>query len=131
MELKSSSEIIWVNIKQNGKKDLLVCSAYRPDRDFTCIDELDRTISLTDKLNSTTLNGGDFNLGEINWKNKTVDSNASHPEECNKFFNFADTHSLNQIVDEPTRLSDTTKKCLDLFFLSNPSLAETVKVIPF
>ncbi|KAH3877690.1 hypothetical protein DPMN_001566 [Dreissena polymorpha] len=83
-------------------KYLRVCSAYRPDSDFKCIDELDRIISLTDKLNSTTLIGDDFNLGDINWKNKFVDSNASHPEECNKVVTFADAHSLNQIVDEPT-----------------------------
>lgn len=45
--------------------------------DFTSIDELERTLNLTDQLTSTTLIAGDFNLGDINWQSKSVDTWAS------------------------------------------------------
>ena len=130
VELKSDSELIWVQIKQKGKKDLYVCSVYRPDKDFKCFDELERTTSLIDKANSTILIGGDLNLGDINWDSNTVNPGATHAEESNKLLDMSESFGLTQFIHEPTRITDTSSNCLDLMFHSNPSLVENIKVIP-
>jgi len=130
VELKSDSELLWVSIKQKGKKDLYVCSAYRPDKDTDCIDELCRTISLVDCSNSSIVLGGDFNLGDINWQTNSVMPGASRAIESQKLLDLSVSFSLTQLVNEDTRLTDTTSSCLDLIFVSNPSLVENVKVIP-
>ena len=60
-------------------------------------------------------------------KTKSVISGAAHIEQSNKLL---DTNCLSQLVQEPTRITATTSTCLDILLVSNPSLAETVKVIP-
>jgi len=129
-ELQSDSEIIWAQIKQKGKQDLYICSAYRPDRDSSCIDEIHRTASLIDKSSNIIVIGGDLNLGDINWNSLTVDIGATRAEESNKLLELADSFSLQQLIHEPTRITDTTQNILDLLFINNPTLVDNIKVIP-
>ncbi|XP_045210521.2 uncharacterized protein LOC123561924 [Mercenaria mercenaria] len=129
-ELQSDSEIIWAQVKQKGKKDLYVCSAYRPDRDFNCIDEISRTTSLIDNSNNTIVVGGDLNLGDVNWQSLTVNAGATHAEESVKLLELADSYGFQQLIHVPTRITDKTRNILDLLFINNPSLVDNVKVIP-
>jgi hypothetical protein len=112
------------------KKDLFVCSAYRPDKDFSCIDELERTLSIIDIDNNTVVMGGDLNLPDIDWKSHNVKPGAKHLDENNKLLSCIDKFGLAQLINEPTRITDTTRNCLDLLFVSNSSLVENVRVIP-
>ncbi|XP_053395970.1 uncharacterized protein LOC128556094 [Mercenaria mercenaria] len=129
-ELQSDSEIIWAQIKQESKQDLYVCSAYRPDKDLSCIDEINRTTLLIDSSNNTIIVGGDFNLGNVNWQSLTVDTGATHADESNKLLDLADSFGFQQLIHEPTRTTDTTQNTLDLLFINNPTLVDNIKVIP-
>ena len=105
--------LIWVKINRKGKKDLYVCSAYRPGRDFTCIDEHERTASLVDKANTTIVIGGDLNLGDINWNSNTVNPGATHVEDSSKLLDLSESLGLTQFINEPTRITETRSKFLE------------------
>ena len=48
----------------------------------------------------------------------------------NQLLSIAKDSFLEQVVTEPTRITETTSNILDLFFTSNPALINKVEVIP-
>lgn len=77
--------------------------------------------------NSRLVIVGDFNLPDIDWKNMSYTSQSSETL-IDLILNF----TLQQIVLEPTRITEETKTILDLILISGqfPSNKAVVKVIP-
>ena len=67
---------------------------------------------------------GDFNLADINWTDSSVKGSASKPGLCNQLINITADRFLQQLVSQPTRITETTENTLNLFFCNN-----TVEVI--
>ncbi|CAG2239304.1 unnamed protein product [Mytilus edulis] len=74
--------------------------------------------------------GCDFNLGDINWEDESVKQYAAKSGPSHQLLNISKDHFLNQVVVEPTRITETCENILDLFFTNNSSLVNKVHVIP-
>ena len=126
-------EAVWVKVKVLGSSDLYIGSFYRPP-DKTNPEYLQELQSImrripTDKGAHLWL-GGDFNLPDIIWEEESVVPYASYSSISNQLLSIAKDSFLEQIVAEPTRITETTSNILDLFFTSNPTLINKVEVIP-
>ena len=73
--------------------------------------------------NKFVILGGDFNLPDINWEDRTVKNNSNI---CKSILDLMDDFSLEQLVNEPTRGNNT----LDLCFTNKSSLLNTVSIVP-
>ena len=51
--------------------------------------------------------GGDFNLGDINWEKETVNEYATNGTQCNQLLTITKDTFLDQVVQEPTRVTET------------------------
>ena len=74
---------------------------------------------------------GDFNLPDVDWESSSVKLfntrvYGGSGDQCTFLLNIATTHSLQQLVNFPTRQQNT----LDLFFTTNPILVDNVTAIP-
>ena len=126
-------EAVWVKVKVQGSSDLYIGSFYRPP-DKTNPEYLQELQSImrripTDKGAHLWL-GGDFNLPDIIWEEESVVPYASYSSISNQLLSIAKDSFLEQIVAQPTRITETTSNILDLFFTSNPTLINKVEVIP-
>lgn len=126
-ELVTECEIEWVKIKLRNNKDLYVSAFYMPHRNLTDIENL--TSSL-EKLNSGRqkhiILAGDFNCPDIDWKNLSVNTDATDKEVQQNLIDTTSEHGLNQIHDKPTR----DDNILDLVFTNNPPLIKSSRNAP-
>ena len=74
--------------------------------------------------------GGDFNLGDIDWTTESVKQYANKSGLCHQLLQISKDHFLDQMVLEPTRITEDTANILDLFFSNNQSLVNRVDIIP-
>ena len=51
---------------------------------------------------------GDFNLGDIDWSNRSVKPYANESSKCAALLDVCNEFFLDQAVTEPTRISDAT-----------------------
>ena len=73
-----------------------------------------------------TIIGGDFNLPDIDWENRTPKINGKNNKLAKQLLDITDNHSLEQTVLHPTRYNNT----LDLHFTNRPSLNISTSVVP-
>ena len=69
-------------------------------------------------------------LGDVDWTDNSLKRSATKPALCNQLINITADRFLQQLVSQPTRITETTENMLDLFFCNNRSLVITVEVIP-
>ena len=69
---------------------------------------------------------GDLNLPGWDWKGNTLKPNTQYPKIHHKFTDILDDNGLIQIVEEPTRGSNT----LDLMITYYPSNFRRTEIIP-
>ena len=74
--------------------------------------------------------GGDFNLPDITWEEESVVPYATNSAVSNQLLTIVKDMYLDQVVTEPTRITETSSSTLDLFFTSNQTLVNKVEVIP-
>ena len=126
-------EVVWAKIKVKGSSDLYIGSFFRaPDK--TKPDYLEHLQSLltripTDKGAHLWI-GGDFNLPNINWDDESVLQYATCSSVSKQLLNLAKDSYLDQMVTQPTRITETTANTLDLFFTSKATLINKVETIP-
>ena len=126
-------ELAWVKIKTLGSNDLYIGSFYKPPgrSDPQYLDKHYSFITRMPTANGAHLwIGGDFNLGDINWEKETVNEYATNGTQCNQLLTITKDTFLDQVVQEPTRVTETTANVLDLFFTNNSTLTNKVEVIP-
>jgi hypothetical protein len=113
-------ESMWVEIKVNHKS-IIIGSFYRSPSQTLII--RDQFFPTTDIIIERALNadvdsvivGGDFNSrSKLRWPE---DKNSI---EGTKLYDIMVKHSLSQHIHKPTRVTPTSKSCLDLLFTNTP-----------
>ena len=110
VETEDNCEIIWSRVNLNKNKSFLLCSYYRPpNNNYNSISGLQNSMQqLTKDINNKfVILGGDFNLLDINWEDRTVKNNM-----CKSILDLMDDFSLKQLVNEPTKGNNTLDLCL-------------------
>ena len=113
---------LWVKIQVRNLKSFLVCTTYRPPGTPTM--SLDTVLG--ESLISTSLRSKSiYILGDMN-------CNLLQPElvDSQAFVNFCRTYNLNQMVTQPTRITDSTEVLLDIILVSNMKQVIKAKVLP-
>ena len=131
LQLRTSSEMLWVEIKVCGSKSLYVCAFYKPPKitqpgAFSDLEECLGKIPGDAHVWVT----GDFNLPHIDWDSNSVRPYAYHGTLCQELLNLSSSWSLEQVVRGPTRITENCSSLTELFFTNNPSLINTSRVIP-
>ena len=103
-------EAIWLEIKLNKQKSFLVCYCYRPPSSTVdWISNMENTIEKAFLLNKEVILLGDFNFNllQSNTQSKTWVRTIS-------------SLHLNQIIDQPTRVTDTSETLIDHVYTNVP-----------
>ena len=133
LKVDNDCELVWAKIKVTGSKDLYVESFYRPPSitDPEYLSTLESYLSRIPTHNGAHLwLGGDFNLPGIDWPNETVKTKATNRSECSQLLEISKNLLLDQIVLDPTRITETQANTLDLFFTNNETLVNQARIIP-
>ena len=117
------AEMIWIQVKIKGAKDLYIGSFYRPPSKIqpTYLEDI-RTVMKDIPAGAHIWLAGDFNLGDIDWTHDTPKPQASNSVQCNQILEIAREFFLEQMVTSPTRVTEYTSTILDLFFTNNSTL---------
>ena len=133
VEASSNCEAVWVKIMVQGSSDLYVGSFYGPPdkKNPEYLQELQSMMSRipTDKGAHLWL-GRDFNLPNITWEEESIVPYATNSAVSNQLLTIVKDMYLDQVVTEPTRITETSSSTFDLFFTSNQTLVNKVEVIP-
>ena len=116
-----------MKIKVQGSSDVYIGSFYRPDKSNPeYLQELQPIMSRipTDKGAHLRL-GGDFSMPDITWEEKSVVRYATNGAVSNHLLTIVKDMYLDQVVIEPTRITETPSSTLDLFFTSNQTVGES------
>jgi hypothetical protein len=73
---------------------------------------------------------GDFNLGDINWETASTKPGSQSNRLCDQLIDISQDHGLTQIVDKPTRTTESTESTLYLFFTNFPDMVNRHEIIP-
>ena len=127
---KNDTEILWAEIVLQSKKVLMGVAYRAPGMTSLQVDSfLD---SLNDQIDNalnenpdTLILIGDFKDRCVHW-----DDRHSSSEMGLKFYNFIKDRNLFQLVDEPTRITDTSDSLLDLIITDSPGFIENVNTLP-
>jgi hypothetical protein len=128
ISIRTESEFLAAKII-NGNQSIIVASLYRPtDNNQDVIDELTRCITqlCVDNPGAAIWIAGDINLPDINWENSTIVSHQYKRSINESFLHLLDTTGLEQIIDFPTRGSNT----LDIVVTNRPSLINRCSGLP-
>ena len=74
--------------------------------------------------------GSDFNLADIDWGNECIKSYPAHSAQCQRLLNIAKDSFSEQVVTEPTRITETSFNILDLFFTNKKTIVNQVHIVP-
>ena len=110
---KSGLEAIWVELRVN-KRTLLLGNVYRPPK-ADVLNDLETMIENVASQHKDMILMGDLNLNLLNPSNPT-----------NNFLLSARDNNLDQLIREPTRITDHSQTLLDVLFTSNPDLFSLV-----
>ena len=126
-EFNSDCENLWVQLNLVGSISVLIGTYYKPHEfDQHSLDELSKSLDMVKQTSSNIWLMGDFNLPKVDWQNSTPTPDCQFPtfyRECLEVFNDC---LLEQTVTSPIR----GKHILDLFFTSNPTLIDSVSILP-
>ena len=103
-----------IELIRNKCKSTLVCCAYRaPDSDFqTFISSLHESISSVDLEKSDVVILGDLNAD-------MMASSKLPKRDKQELLNFSRAYNFTQLIKEPTRITDTSRRMIDLVFANN------------
>ena len=89
--------------------------------------EVDNIIgkALNDKPSNIVFFGGDFNARSQHWW-----LNDRNTVEGKTLYDVSVKHSLYQLINEPTRVTENSKSCLDLIFCNNPGFVHNTAIMP-
>ncbi|XP_033628827.1 uncharacterized protein LOC117291298 [Asterias rubens] len=131
--ITTEAELIWVELHIKGYKRLIIGSFYRPPNSPPAnIQHLsDSLASIQSKFkNAILIVGGDFNLADIDWTNRSVRPYAVESAKCSPLLDVCNDFFLDQLVKEPTRISEAAQNILDLVLSTHPNYIEKCKVVP-
>jgi len=131
LSLNEDCEAVWSRVKIKGAQDLCIGSFYKPPSktDPHYLDLLQSVLTRIPRTAHLWL-GGDFNLADINWDNECPAPHANNKTQCQQLIDICKNTYLEQIVDQPTRVTEYTSNLLDLFFTNNKTLINKCEVLP-
>lgn len=115
----SALEQMWLEVQLPTVK-IAFGTAYRPES-VAVVEALD---SLGESLNSLAHCDFACIVGDLN-----IDVARSDSPKVREFLDFCHHHSLEQLVKEPTRITETSQTIIDLVLTDNPLKCKNVKVI--
>ena len=111
-------ESIWLEIKLKNNKPFLVCSFYRPPSANTeWCENFSRQIE-----NSLTISDEVYIMGDINFDGSTGQLSNS------KWKHIVEIHDLQQVIDQPTRVTAHSSTLIDHLYVSNTDHLSDVTV---
>ena len=124
------SELLWVKVRAD-LQSLYVGAFYRPPKatDPNVFKALEDSLSHIPPDALIWL-GGDFNLGDIDWKNQILKPNAYLGQCCKQLLNVSQDFFLDQVVQFPTRTTIDCANTLDLSFTNTKTLVKKVELHP-
>ena len=127
-ELQEDCEILWVNLKLQGRRSVYICAYYRPDvSDEDSLKLLNTSMTRATSIeNAHIILAGDLNLPYWDWKQMRMKPNPSYPRLHHFFLDMLGDLGMEQLVEEPTRADNT----LDLLITNSPHLIPRVEVLP-
>ena len=131
MKAEGSCKLIRAHDQVPGTSLLFIGYFYRPpdENDPGYLDQLQSCLSKISTGALTWLEGN-FNLGDIDWTTDSVKQYANKPGLCHQLLRISKDNFLDQLVLEPTRITEDAANILDLFFSNNQSLVNRVDIIP-
>ena len=129
LQLDPKLEACIIKIQTPGSSPVIIASVYRPpNRDIEYMNLLcDSFESIAQRYKNAVLwIGGDLNLPDISWSSHSIEGSQYPRRVSERFLEMVYTCSLEQSVQEPTRLDKT----LDLFLTNRPTLVNRCCVIP-
>ncbi len=126
----NDTELLWVELRPNNKK-VMFGTGYRPPG-MTAL-QVDSFIESFSQQTETVMNEnpdaliivGDFNDRCIHWDDRHESS-----EMGLKFYNLLNDLNLFQLIDEPTRYTDTGASLLDLIITDSPGFMDNIGTMP-
>ena len=125
-------ENIFIDILLPKTKPILLGVAYRPPSDMQFVENLANSISKSNSFDAQeVILLGDFNVNLLDRKKKLIhkkgyrfsndDNNYSTPLHLTKNYNqLLKSNGLTQLINEPTRKTDTTESLLDHILVNTP-----------
>jgi hypothetical protein len=119
---ESGLHILWLKIQIRNLKSFLICTVYRPpNTSINCLDnELSNSLIVALSFNKPIYILGDLNCNMLN----------ENDPSCQALTNFCLSFNLSQLVQQPTRVTKTSKTVIDVLLVSNKNLVTETKVIP-
>lgn len=112
---------LWLKIQVRNLKTFIICTAYRPPTTpLSCFDsDFGDTI-----ISALSLNKPIYILGDLNCNSlRTQDPGAQ------ALMNFCSNFNLTQMINQPTRITETSKTLIDVILVSNKNRIKETKVI--
>ena len=119
---ESGLHMLWVKIQIRNLKSFLICTVYRPPNTSTTCFDTDLSVTLIEAL---SFNKPIFILGDLNCNVL----NANDPA-CQALTNFCSSFNLSQLINQPTRVTETSETLIDVLLASNRNMVIETKVIP-
>lgn len=118
-EVTLALEHLWVSIKIEGK-NTAVGVLYRPPKAnlIQSLETLDNAVSFILPSSDDLILVGDFNVNLL----ETDSVGVKH------FNHFIESYGLNQLIDQPTRITNRSQTLLDILVVSNLSIASNCRV---
>lgn len=117
-------EQLWIRVGGiSSHRSLAIGVVYNPHRNSynTFLESLHNSISIVFPTCDELICTGDFNID-------LLDGDST---PAGKFFELCDTFGLTQVVNVPTRVTDTSSSLLDYIVVSDKQLIKSVGVEPF
>jgi hypothetical protein len=120
-----SCELLWVKLQIQGISDLYIGSFYKPPKqtEEICLAALSQSIYRVQHNKDCHIwLGRDFNLGGIDWENRSVPTGSTNSKQSHQLSEIANDYGLEQIVISSTHFTASSDGILDLFFTNNSTL---------
>lgn len=122
-----NGEVLWCKIKIHGNV-FVVGAVYRPPNTAPrFLEELYDYMALHFNDKTKIILTGDFNHADIDWAKQKLGKNEI--ASSGLLLDIALSFNLQQLVDSPTRVTDTSQSILDLLFVSNIVEADKAHVL--
>ena len=129
-QFKTNCEVLWVKIELIGTKPLFTAAYYHPkEGDADSSEELKKSLELVSLQKRDIWVFGDLNYPKLDWDvddAPIIKPGCSYTKLYDSFIETMRDFNLTQMVRKATRSGNI----LDLFFTTNPTLVNSVSVIP-
>ena len=104
LKLTTDCEIMWMKVKLQGRRTLLVCCFYHPHtEDANSMKAFAESAHHASNINNAIIiAGGDSNLPGWHWPTKTLKKGSHSPSIHRKFMDDINDVGWEQMVQEPT-----------------------------